>query len=66
MAPGSHLVLAASEDCSSTHCVSQVGAKSLGVYAVNYPASNDFASSDFLRRSSTEFATRALISSQWR
>lgn len=26
---------------------SQVGAKSLGVYAVNYPASNDFASSDF-------------------
>lgn len=45
---------------------SQVGAKSLGVYAVNYPASNDFASSDFLRRSSTEFATRALISSQWR
>ncbi|CKV54210.1 serine esterase [Mycobacterium tuberculosis] len=47
MAPGSHLVLAASEDCSSTHCVSQVGAKSLGVYAVNYPASNDFASSDF-------------------
>lgn len=47
VAPGSHLVLAASEDCSSTHCVSQVGAKSLGVYAVNYPASNDFASSDF-------------------
>ncbi|OSC40233.1 cutinase family protein [Mycobacterium decipiens] len=25
----------------------QIGARSLGVYAVNYPASNDFASSDF-------------------
>ncbi len=33
------------QGCSSTHCVSQVGADHSGL-AVNYPASNDFASSE--------------------